>query len=107
MTTNPLPPPALNLPDQAAVRWTSFTKVIRLPEENWPAQICERPIIVGRVGNRTMALIADPETAKIVLGGSEEQFPKWRIYERVVGSGAGRESLSAASGAQWWRQRRV
>lgn len=102
-----LRPPGLDLPDQAAVRWTSFTKIIRLPEENWPAQICERPIIAGRVGNRTIALIADPEAAKIVLGGSEEQFPKWRIYERVVGSGAGRESLSTATGTQWRRLRRA
>ena len=54
-----------------------------------------------------MALIADPEAAKTVLGGSEEHFPKWRIYERVVGAGTGRESLSAASGAQWRRQRRA
>lgn len=89
------------------MRWNSFTKVIRQPEQNWPAQICERPIIVGHVGNRTMALIADPEAAKTVLGGSEEQFPKWRIYERVVGSGIGHESLSVTTGSQWRRQRRA
>jgi cytochrome P450 len=102
-----LRPPALDLPDEAAVRWTSFTKVIRWPEANWPAQICERPIIAGRVGNRTIALIADPEAAKTVLGGSEEQFPKWRIYERVIGSGTGRDSLSVVAGAQWRKQRRA
>jgi cytochrome P450 len=107
MRRSPLRPPALALPDQAAVRWTSLTKVIRLPEENWPAQICERPIIAGRIGDRAMALIADPEAAKTVLADPEEQFPKWRIYERVIGGGAGREGLSAASGAKSRRQRRA
>lgn len=102
-----LRPPALHLPDQAAVRWTSFTKIIRQPEENWPAQICSLPLIAGRVGNRTIALIADPAAAKTVLGGAEEKFPRWRIYQQVVGSGTGRQSLSAATGAQWRRQRRV
>jgi cytochrome P450 len=102
-----LRPPALDLPDEAAVRWTSFTKIIRWPEANWPAQICERPVIAGRVGNRTIALIADPEAARTVLSGSEEQFPRWRIYDRVVGSGTGRDSLFVVAGAQWRKQRRA
>lgn len=105
--TERLCPPALDLPDAAAVRWTSFTKVIRWPEENWPAQICQWPIIVGRVGKRTIALIADPDAAKTVLTGSEEEFPKWRIYDRVVGSGTGRDSISVVAGEQWRRQRRA
>jgi hypothetical protein len=45
-----LRPPALALPDAEAVRWTSFTKVVREPEQNWPAQICERQIIAKRFG---------------------------------------------------------
>jgi len=102
-----LRPPALDLPDQAVVRWTSFTKIIRLPEQNWPAQICERPIIAGQVGNRTFALIAEPEAAKTILGGSEEEFPRWRIYERVIGGGPGRGGLLAATGPAWRRQRRA
>jgi cytochrome P450 len=102
-----LRPPALDLPDETAVRWTSFTKIIRWPEANWPAQIYERPIIAGRVGTRSIALIADPEAAKTVLGGSEERFPKWRIYDRVVGSGTGRDNLSVASGEQWRHQRQA
>jgi cytochrome P450 len=102
-----LRPPALDLPDQAAVRWTSFTKIIREPEKNWPAQIYERAIIADRVGARTMALIADPEAAKTVLTGPQDLFPKWRIYERVIGSGSGREGLPAVSGGQWRRQRRA
>src|SRR5262249_51500250 len=102
-----LRPPALHLPDQAAVRWTSFTKILQQPEQNWPAQICERPIVAGRVGDRTLALIADPEAAKIVLGGTEAQFPKWRIYERILGSGTGRHSLTVATGSRWRRQRRA
>jgi cytochrome P450 len=100
-------PPSLDLPDEAVVRWTSLTKIIRLPEQNWPAQICARRIITGRVGDRATALIADPEAAKIVLGGSEAEFPKWRIYERVVGTGVGRESILAVAGAKWRRQRRA
>jgi cytochrome P450 len=102
-----LRPPALRLPDQAAVRWTSFTKIIRQPEENWPAQILSRPLIAGRVANRTIALVADPTLAKTVLGGGEEKFPRWRIYQQVVGRGTGRQSLSAAIGLQWRRQRRA
>lgn len=102
-----LRPPALNLPDQAAVRWSSLTKIIVQPEENWPVQIYERPIIAGKVGERTIALIADPEAAKTVLGGPEALFQKWRIYERVAGGGTGRHSLSATAGAPWRRQRRA
>lgn len=105
--TKRLTPPALLLPDQAAVSWTSFTKIIRQPEENWPAQICSLPLIAGRVGKRTIALVADPAAAKTVLSGPEEKFPRWRIYQQVVGSGTGRQSLSAATGAQWRRQRRA
>src|SRR5262249_50048607 len=80
---------------------------IRLPQENWPAQICERPIIVGRSSKRAIALIADPESAKTVLTGSADKFPRWRIYQHVVGRGAGRESLSAADGGPWRRLRKA
>ena len=100
-----LRPPALDLPDQSKIHWTSFSKIIRRPEENWPAQILEQPIIAKHFKERTIALIADPDAAKVVLGGSEEQFPRWRIYQ--VGSVSGRESLSASSGRQWRRQRRA
>jgi cytochrome P450 len=102
-----LRPPALHLRDQAAIHWTSFTKIIRQPEENWPEQILSQPLVCGAVGHRTMALVADPDAAKIVLGGGEEKFPRWRIYQQVVGRGVGRQSLSAAAGAQWRRQRRA
>ena len=100
-----LRPPALALPDAEAVRWTSFTKVVREPEQNWPAQICERQIIAKRFGKRAIALIADPEAAKTVLTGAPDKFPRWRIYQHVVGRGPGRESLSAADDAQWRRLR--
>jgi cytochrome P450 len=99
--------PGLSLPDQSDVRWTSFTKAIRLPEQSWPAQICERPIIVGRLGGRTMALVADPEAAKSILAGPESRFPKWKIYSRVVGRGAGYENISATGGEKCQHQRRA
>ena len=72
-----------------------------------PAQICQRPIIVGRIGKWNLALIADPEATKTVLTGGEGSFPKWRIYEQIVGTRAGHEGLSTASGARWRRQRRI
>jgi len=104
---SPLYPPALDLPDEASVRWTSLTKFIRNPEENWPAQICERPIIAAQVRRRTFALIADPEAARAVLTGGEQRFPKCRIYDRAIGQGVGMASLSVAQGKQWQRLRRA
>lgn len=100
-------PPSLELSDQADVRWTSITKIIRDPEQNWPRQILERPIIVGQVGSTTVALIADPDAAKTVLTGGEHRFPKWRIYERVFARGLGRQGLSVVEGEQWKRQHRA
>lgn len=100
-------PPALDLPDISQVRWTSFTKAIREPEQNWPAQICERPIHVGHVGERAMALVADPEAVRAVLTGPESRFVKWRIYDRVVSAGVGRRNISATEGADCQRQRRI
>jgi cytochrome P450 len=105
--TDRLRPPALDLPDISEVRWTSFTKAIREPERNWPAQICERPIHVGHVGERAMALVADPEAVRAILTGPESRFIKWRIYDRVVAAGAGRRNISATEGADCLRQRRI
>ena len=102
-----LRPPALALPDAGAVSWTSFTKVVRQPEQNWPAQICEQPIIAQKFGKRAIALIADPEAAKTILSGGEDKFPRWRIYQHVIGRGPGRDSLSATDGAQWRRLRQA
>ena len=102
-----LRPPALDLPDAAAVRWTSFTKVVRQPEDNWPAQICRQPVIAKQSGKRAIALIADPEAAKTILTGTADKFPRWRIYQHVVGRGPGRESLSAADDAQWRKLRQA
>lgn len=99
--------PALDLPDAAAVRWTSFIKVIRQPQHYWPAQLLDQPIVTRRIGARTLALIADPEAAKTVLTGSAEKFPRWRIYQHVVGRGPGRNSLSAAGDPQWLKLRRA
>lgn len=100
-------PPSLDLPDQANVRWTSITKIIRDPEQNWPRQILERPIIHGQVGSTTVALIADPEAAKTVLAGGEQRFPKWKLYERMFARGLGRKALSVVPGEQWRRQQRA
>lgn len=105
--TAPPRPPALDLPDVSAVRWTSFTKAIREPEQNWPAQICEQPIHVGHVGERAMALVAEPEAVRAILTGAESRFVKWRLYDRVVGAGAGRRNISATEGADCQRQRRA
>jgi cytochrome P450 len=105
--TAPPRPPALNLPDVSQVRWTSFTKAIREPEQNWPAQICERPIHAAQIGGRGMALVADPETVRAILTGPEQRFIKWRIYDRVVAAGAGRRNISATEGADCLRQRRI
>jgi cytochrome P450 len=102
-----LRPPALDLPQASMVRWNSFTRVIMRPEETWPRALLQRPIIVGRIGQRTMALIADPEAAKAVLTAAPERFPKWRIYQHVVGRASGHESLVAATGDRWRRQRRI
>jgi cytochrome P450 len=102
-----LRPNALTLPDRASLVWTSLTKTIRQPEKNWPAQLCESPIITGCVRGRVIALIADPEAARVILTGSESEFPKWRIYEKVVGAGMGRENLSASTGLRWRRQRQA
>ncbi len=102
-----LNPPGLRLRDEPSVRWTSFTRVIRDPEASWPRQILEHPIIVGRSGARSLALVADPEAVGMILTGPEHRFPRWRIYERVVGAGAGRQNLSVAEGDQWRRLRRV
>jgi cytochrome P450 len=99
--------PSLDLPDQATVRWTSLTKIIRNPEQNWPRQILERPIMVGQVGHATLALIADPDAARTVLTGGEDRFPKWKIYERVFARGLGRQGLSVVEGEQWRRQHRA
>lgn len=99
--------PALDLPDAAAARWTSFIKVIRQPQHYWPAQLLQQPVIARRIGQRTLALIADPEAAKTVLTGAAEKFPRWRIYQHVVGRGPGRNSLSAASDPQWLKLRRA
>src|ERR1700755_1239733 len=85
-------PPALDLPDVSQVRWTSFTKAIREPEQNWPAQICGRPIHVGYIGERGRALVPDPEALRAILTGPEDRFIKWRIYDRVVAAGAGRRN---------------
>jgi cytochrome P450 len=101
-----LRPPALELPDVATVRWGSFTKIVRQPEENWPVQICSKPIIAKQFGKRAVALIADPEAAKTILTGGADKFPRWRIYQHVVGNGPGRESLSAVDGAQWSKLRK-
>jgi cytochrome P450 len=100
-------PPALDLPDQMSVRWTSLTKIIRNPEQNWPRQILERPIIVGKINQATLALIADPEAAKTVLTGAEDHFPKWKIYDRVFARGLGRQGLSVVQGEQWLRQQKA
>lgn len=102
-----LSPPALRLPDQAAVRWNSFIKILRQPERNWPAQILERPIIASQVGNGHFALIADPAAAQTIMTGAQGQFPRWRIYQRVFAAGIGRHGLSLVEGAQWRRQRRA
>jgi cytochrome P450 len=100
-------PPSLNLPDAAQVRWTSLTKVIRQPEQNWPKQICERPIHVGQVGDRAIALVADPEAARVILTAPETRFIKWRLYDRMVGAAAGLHNISATEGADCQRQRRI
>lgn len=103
----PLPVPRLRLPDKGSIRWTSFTKVMFRPEENWPAQICDLPLVTGHVGERSMALIADPDAARTVLAGSEEQFPRWRTYGQFASRAVGRQSMLATSGPQWRRQRRT
>jgi cytochrome P450 len=100
-------PPGLALRDEASVRWTSFTKVIRNPEDNWPRQILDRPIIVGQIERVRLALIADPDAAKAVLTGGEDRFPKWKIYDRVFAKGMGRHGLSVVQGEQWRRQHKV
>ena len=102
-----LHPPGFDLPDEASVRWSSFTKFVRAPEHNWPAQILERPIIVGKIGRTSMALIADPEAAKTVLTGSPERFPKWKIYDRVLAGGFGTQNLGVVEGEQHHHQRRM
>jgi len=99
-----LVPPALDLHNVSATHWTSLTKVIRQPERYWPAELLTQPIITRRIGRRTLALIADPEAAKTILTGSEEEFPRPRLYQ--VGGLSGRDSLIASSGRQWRRQRR-
>jgi cytochrome P450 len=99
--------PALDLPDAGAARWTSFIKAIRQPQYHWPAQLLEQPIVARRIGQRTLALIADPEAAKTVLTGAADKFPRWRIYQHVVGRGPGRSSLSAAGDPQWLKLRRA
>jgi cytochrome P450 len=102
-----LRPPALDLPDAAAVRWNSFTKVVRQPQDHWPAQICQQPIIAKHLGKRAIALIADPDAAKTILAGPADSFPRWRIYQHVVGRGPGRESLSGADEPQWRKLRQA
>ncbi len=104
---NPLHPPALDLPDAARARWTSLIKVIREPSQNWPREILERPLVVGKVGDRTLALIADPGAARMVLMGDEDRFPKWAIYDRTIGRGVGPNSVSVARGEQWRRLRQA
>ncbi len=64
-------------------------------------------MIVGQVGRATLALIADPDTARTVLTGGEDRFPKWRIYDRVFAKGLGRQGLSVVEGEQWRRQQRA
>jgi cytochrome P450 len=102
-----LVPPALALPDEADIRWVSIPDVIRHPEQHWPRQIWGRPLFAGRIGGRTLALIADPAAAKTVLGGSHEQFPKWHIFQRRVAGGLGRQDLSASTGEASRRLRRI
>jgi cytochrome P450 len=107
MTRRPWFPPALALPDEADIRWVSATDVIRHPEKNWPRQIWTRPLFARRIAGRTVALISDPDVAKTVLGGSDEQFPKWHVFQRRTAGGLGRQSLSAATGEQSRRLRRI
>lgn len=64
-------------------------------------------MVTGQVGKHSVALIADPDAAKTVLAGTEEQFPKWRTYEQFAGRAVGRQSLLATTGAQWRQQRRA
>ncbi|TGY88990.1 cytochrome P450 [Marinicauda algicola] len=98
-------PPALDLPPGCEIGRTSAVRSVLEPESQWPREILEEPILVRRTGGSTLALIADPAAVQRVLTGSEEEFPKWEIYERFLGRGIGPQSVSVASGRQWRRLR--
>jgi cytochrome P450 len=103
----PLRPPALELPDIGDLECRSVVKTIMFPEIGWPRQILEQPVTMLDVAGRPLAFIADPDIAATVLTGGDENFPKSDVYQRVLGSGTGSQSISVVSGAQWKRQRHV